>query len=451
MSGILGQVVPTAPTVLYRSPNKYASTTLQIANIGANDTYDVAVRDYDRNLTFAQTNYLQSEIENKAGKIFSNEIITVSTSGGTLTSDVSVGDTLTFLQSGTSTPTGVTAKVAKTFRKYTETAYEIVARPVDVIEVTTFSVGTIEIGDQLTDQTDASVGTVKDISDPGGGADITLVVEMTSGNFLAAEILDNVTKATTSVATVNNVTSTAANALFDNATNELFNGFTTSPGNLYIFDVSDGALAGIGFDIYNVDDLSTADGSRVLRYGTPGTDGYIYLFIDDNSSDYYYLGDGANGGNGSYANLTNVIDATGASTWTTVDSILLYEVSGTISVTDNFVANSNTFTVQTSDGNLAGFTIGKFNTAASSAKIVEYEGTFTANSLLYNNENDLVFLITAVALVADESWIAKTTALNAAATAKFAGIVLGPYNSVVVDCTSGTDLAFTLFGFEEDL
>ena len=177
----------------------------------------------------------------------------------------------------------------------------------------------------------------------------------------------------------------------------------------------------------------------------------MYLYINDTSSDYYYLGDGANGANGAYANLTNVIDATGTNTWTTVDSILLYEVSGTISVTDDFSANSNTFTVQTSDGNLAGYTIGKFNVNASSAKIVEYEGTFTANSLLYNSENDLVFLVTAVSLVADESWIAKTTSINAASTAKFAGIVLGPYNSVVVDCASGTDLAFTLFGFEEDL
>ena len=110
-------------------------------------------------------------------------------------------------------------------------------RSVDVITVSSFSAGAIEIDDQLSDGTDN--GVVKQISDPGGGADITLVMEMTTGNFVAAESLDNSTQGTNAVATVAGVTATAAPALFDSTTNTIFDGFTVGDGDLLIIDVSD--------------------------------------------------------------------------------------------------------------------------------------------------------------------------------------------------------------------
>ncbi len=115
--------------------------------------------------------------------------------------------------------------------------------------------------------------TVKGISDPGGSADITLVMEMTAGNFTAAEVLENTTQGTSAVATVAAVTVTAAPALFDNTTNQLFEGFTIGDGNLLSIDVSDASITS-GFDIYTDASLisDNLDTSTVLRYGTPGND-----------------------------------------------------------------------------------------------------------------------------------------------------------------------------------
>lgn len=448
MSGILGQVVPTAPTVLYKSPNKYASTTLQIANIsGTADTYDVAVRDYDISLNLVTSSYNNTNLSGNQGLILSDRFMVVSTTLGNLGVDVNPGDTITFLDSGTSTPTGTTAKVAKTFRGYTQTDITIVARPVDVITVTTFSAGTIEIGDQLTDGTD--VGTVKDISDPGGGADITLVVEMTSGNFIDTEVLDNVTQATTSVTTVVSVVATASDALFNDATNNLFNGLSTAAGNLYVLDLSDSSLATAGFEIYEEGSLTDIDDTHTLRFGTPGVDGTYYFWVDDSSLDLYYVGDSANG---VYANITNEIDTTGVSSWGADDSVLLYEVTGGVpQVSNDFSANGNTFTVQSYSGTVAGYSNGKFNSTDSSLKVYEYGGTFADDTLLYNSDNDLFYLVTSTTFVTNESWIAKGVTLNSASSTKFAGLILGPYENVVVDCNSAANTAFTLIGFEEDL
>ena len=227
MSGILGQSVPTDNTVLYKAPSdKYASCTLSICNNdnASADTYDVAVRDYDRAVTIAASTRNGDNFNNISGKILSDTFVTLTTSTGDIDADVSAGDTVTFLSSGTSTPTGVTAKVAKVFESYTVNEFALDQRSVDVITVSSFSAGAIEIDDQLSDGTDN--GVVKQISDPGGGADITLVMEMTTGNFVAAESLDNSTQGTNAVATVAGVTATAAPALFDSTTNNIFDGFT---------------------------------------------------------------------------------------------------------------------------------------------------------------------------------------------------------------------------------
>ena len=452
MSGILGQSVPTDNTVLYKAPSdKYASCTLSICNNDASnaDTYDVAVRDYDRAVTIAASTRNGDNFNNISGKILSDTFVTLTTSTGDIDADVSAGDTVTFLSSGTSTPTGITAKVAKVFESYSTTEFTLNQRSVDVITVSSFAAGAIEIDDQLSDGTDN--GVVKQISDPGGGADITLVMEMTTGNFIAAESLDNSTKGTNAVTTVAGVTATAAPALFDNTTNTIFDGFTVGDGELLIIDVSDASITN-GFDIFTAADLlaENADDINVLRYGTVASDGKFYLAIDNTVSDVYYFGNAAYTGN-----LSNTITTTGTAVHTgTNDALLLYDIQGGSlpSQNDDRSLNSNTFTVTDIVGTgVTARTIGKYVDPV--LKLLEYDtdNTVTEDTLLYNNSNQDFTLAVSTAVVANESYIFKANALAAAASEKFSGIILGPEQSVLVNSGSATSVAFTLLGFEEAL
>ena len=452
MSGILGQSVPQANTVLYKSPtDKYASVSLFAVNTNAAsaDTFDVAIRDYDRVVTIAASTANDNNFENISGKILSDTVISLTTAGGDIDADVAAGDDLTFLQSGTSDATGITAKVAKVFESYSVTTYALDERTVDVITVSTFTVGDIEIDDQLTDA-GGDNGIVKGISDPGGGADITLVLEMTSGNFTAAESLDNTTQGTNGVTTVAAVTATAAPALFDTNTNELFDSVTHGDGDLLIFDVS---AVTSGFDIFTDSALTTPDELSVLRYGTPGSDGKMYFAVDTTVSDTYYFGDTAYTGN-----LNNTIDTTGTASWTgNNNALLIYDVKGggLPDLNDDLSLNGNTFTVNTVDGNgVSARTIGKYNTGTRALKVVEYDATVNpviGDTLLYNSVNAEFALTTAVSDVANESYIYKANSISAATTEKISGLILGPEQSVVVNSNSGSDTSFTLLGFEEAL
>lgn len=452
MSGILGQSVPSDNTVLYKAPtDKYASTSLIAVNTNAAsaDTFDVAVRDYDRVVTIAASTANDGNFDGVADKILSDTVISLTTVGGDIDTDVAVGDDLTFLQSGTSTPTGITAKVAKVFEAYTVITYALDERTVDVITVSTFTAGAIEIDDQLTDA-GGDNGIVKGISDPGGGADITLVLEMTAGNFTAAESLDNTTQGTNGVTTVSAVTATAAPALFDTNTNELFNGVTHGDGDLLIFDIS---AVTTGFDIFTDSGLTTPDELSVLRYGTLAVDGKMYFAIDTTVSDTYYFGDAAYTGN-----LSNTIDTTGTASWTGVnDALLIYDVKGggVPNLNDDLSLNGNTFTVNTVDGSgISARTIGKYNTGTRALKVIEYDATLNQvveDTLLYNSVNAEFALATAVSPIANESYIYKANSIAAATTEKISGLILGPEQSVLVNSTSGSDTSFTLLGFEEAL
>ena len=452
MSGILGQSQPTAETILYKAPvDKYASCSLFVTNTHASnaDTYDVAVRDYDRAVTLASSTRNDGDFSNVTGKILSNVVAKLTTSGGDINADFSAGDTVTFLGSGGSTPTGVTAKVAKVFEAYNVVNYTLDQRTVDVIEVSSFTAGDIALDDQLTDGTDN--GTVKGISDPGGGADITLVVEMTSGNFTAAESLDNTTQGSTGVTTVSSVTEAGASALFISDTNELLSGISAGDGTLLVFDVSDASITN-GFDIYTDSGLQSEDLEDVytLRFGTVGTNGTVYLPIDTGSSDTYYFGDSNQSGN-----ISTSIDTTATAHWTgTNNALLLYDlVGGSINVNDDISANSNTFTVSETDGSVSARTIGKFAESTNVLKVLEYDyinNPVTENTLLYNDSNENFAVAAAVATVSAESYIRRTDAISAATSEKISGVILGPESSVVVN-TANSTTSLTLLGFEEAL
>lgn len=452
MSGILGQSQPTTETILYKAPvDKYASCSLFVANTHASnaDTYDVAVRDYDRALTIASSTRNNTDFSNVSGKILSNLLTTLTTSGGNIDTDFSVGDTVTFLSSGTSTPTGVTAKVAKVFEAYTVSNYTLDQRTVDIITVSTFTSGAIVLDDQLSDGTDN--GTVKAINDPGGGGDITLVVEMTSGNFTAAETLNNTTQGTNSVTTVAAVTETAASAIFDTDTNELLGPINAGDGNLLVFDVSSSTITN-GFDIYTDSGLAVDDleDTYVLRTGTAGTDGFIYIAVDSGSSDTYYFGSTTQTGN-----IFNTIDTTVTAAWTgTNDSLLLYDLrGGEIAVNDDILANSNTFTVSEVNGSISARTIGKFIESTNVLKVLEYDyitNPVVDGTLLYNDSNANFVLATTASTISSESYIAKADSIAAATSEKLSGIILGPESSVVVD-TANSTTSLTLLGFEEAL
>ena len=63
-SGILGQSKPAATTntILYKAPiDKSASAVLTIANDGTGAAYDIALKDYDQNLTMDASTYLFHE------------------------------------------------------------------------------------------------------------------------------------------------------------------------------------------------------------------------------------------------------------------------------------------------------------------------------------------------------------------------------------------------------
>ena len=453
MSGILGQSVPSDNTVLYKAPiDKLASCSLIANNNNASsaDTYDVAVRDYDRVVTLSSNTANTGNFNNVVGKILSDSVITLTTSSGNLDTDVAADDTVTFLLNGTSTPTGITAKVAKVFEAYTTNSFTLDQRSVDKITVSTFAAGAIEIDDQLADA-NGDNGTVKGISDPGGSADITLVLEMTSGNFTAAESLDNSTKGTSAVATVAAVTVTAAPALFDNTTNQLFEGFTTGDGNLLVIDISDSSITN-GFDIYTDPSLigDNLDTTSVLRVGAAGSDGKMYLGIDSSTSDTYYFGASAYTGN-----ISNVLSTTGSSSFTgTNNALLLYDVQGgSLPTTNNDLSLSgNTFTISNVTGSsISAKTIGKFSDPV--LKVLEFDSlnTVSSDTLLYNNSNQDFALATVTSVVSNESYIFKANALAAASSEKFSGIILGPEQSVLVNSASTTDIAFTLLGFEEAL
>ena len=292
-------------------------------------------------------------------------------------------------------------------------------------------------------------GVVKQISDPGGGADITLVMEMTTGNFIAAESLDNSTQGTNSVTTVAGVTATAAPALFDSSTNTIFDGFTVGDGDLLIIDVSDASITN-GFDIFTAADLlaENADDINVLRFGTVASDGKFYLAIDNTVADVYYFGNAAYTGN-----LTNTITTTGTAVHTgTNDALLLYDIQGGSlpSQNDDLSLNGNTFTVSDITGSgITAKTIGKFVDPV--LKLLEFDtvNTVAPDTLLYNNSNQDFTLAVSTAVVANESYIFKANALAAAASEKFSGIILGPEQSVLVNSGAATSVAFTLLGFEE--
>ncbi len=138
-SGILGQSKPAATTntILYKAPiDKSASAVLTIANDGTGAAYDVALKDYDQNLTMDASTYLFHE-----GDVVTNHRFALDQNFTTST-PISPGDTITSADA---------EKKAKFHGLYIPEFTTVNVKAIDLTIITTESQsGDFNLGDTIT-------------------------------------------------------------------------------------------------------------------------------------------------------------------------------------------------------------------------------------------------------------------------------------------------------------
>ena len=245
-SGILGQSKPAATTntILYKAPiDKSASAVLTIANDGTGAAYDIALKDYDQNLTMDASTYLFHE-----GDVVTNHRFTLDQNFTTST-PISPGDTITSTDA---------EKKAKFHGFYIPEFTTINVKTEDLTIITTEGQsGDFNLGDTITKGSSPNTTTAVLYDTYTSGSNRILIVgprtlNGTGTEFAAADALASSSGGSTTISTGGVAGSATEEFIFsaDASTYGFYHRtlgdflLTFTADRAYRFDVSDSSMSG---------------------------------------------------------------------------------------------------------------------------------------------------------------------------------------------------------------
>lgn len=467
--GLLGQVKPAAGTntVLYSAPiASSASTVLSVAAQGSADSYDIAIKDHDQNLTLDASTY----------KLHKGDVITGYrfnlTTNIPVTSALQPGNVLT-------SEDGEKSAIFESY--YLEPFTTINVKELTIRSITVTSVvGTFSVGETISKGTSPNntVATIYAVQQ-GSGSTILYVGPSTingSGiEFTDADALTASGGATAAVETggvgtgVNEyVFSTDAGVTYDMFLGSLLTVFSD---RTYRFDTSDSSMSGTDFKLsitvngeWGPDNTAgTADDGTEFTTGktTNGTAGSVGAYIQYNFSQatlvgnlYFYDGDTGTAAKSAYGGSDRLLTV---STDFAYSAVYVYDIDGTwVDATDSFLANGVSYTVQTKTAGAYGYVRDFTGTACKVVKGLNSADFTTSDAFrdspLLTTASRSTVTISSIALattaVGAEMFLKKDNAIASDVTEETKSLVLGPGERVVVE-SNGGHCSFNIVGFED--
>ena len=473
-SGILGQSKPAATTntILYKAPiDKSASAVLTIANDGTGAAYDVALKDYDQDLTMDASTYLFHE-----GDVVTNHRFTLDQNFTTST-PISPGDTITSADA---------EKKAKFHGFYIPEFTTINVKTEDLTIITTESQsGDFNLGDTISKGTspDDTTAILYDTYISGSNRILIVGPRTINGSgtaFAAGDSLNSSSGGSTTIST-GGIGSATNEFIFSNDASTY--GFyhrtlgdfllTFTADRAYRFDVSDSSMSGRLLKLsstvngeYGPDNDFTATGDNGTEYtdgkttnGTAGSSGayvqYDFSVGTPPSVLYWYDGDTTANAGAAYGG-----DDRGISIGTNFfyDQIYVYDLEGTwTNVTDTFTVGENSYqlTAQTSGkwGVVRDYT-------GTSLKVILGPGSsdFAGSDVILDSPllagaarsfATISSIATATTALEGKHYIAKDVTNSANNTDKITSLVVAPGQRVIVESATQNNV-FSLVGFEDN-
>ncbi len=473
-SGILGQSKPagTTNTVLYAAPtNKSASAVLTIANDGTGAAYDVALKDYDQNLTMDASTYLFHE-----GDVITSQRFTLSPN---ITPDESItpGDQLTSASG---------EKKAKFHGFYIPATTTIHVRKVSLTAITVENPnGDFNIGATLSKGTapNATTALIYDAYNAGSNLIIQVGPSTVNGSGSAFAAGDSVSASSGGSATIaTGGIGTAGDEFVFSTDNETTFGFyaQTSDYDLnvftdrtYRFDVSDSSMSGRLLRLsstingeYGPDNDAATAGDNGTEYtdgkttnGTAGSSGaYVqYDFTQGTPPSVLYWYDGNTGSNAGagYGGSERYL---GTTTQYEYSEIYVYDIENTWSnSTDTFAVGNSSFTVTAQTAGKWGVVRDYTSTALKIIKglnSADFAGSevFLDSPLKAGATRSFATVSsigTATTALEAQHYIVKDKTNAANNIDKITSIVVGPGQRVIVESATQNNI-FSLVGFEDN-
>jgi hypothetical protein len=467
--GLLGQSKPagTTNTLLYGAPiDSSASAVLTIANDGTGAAYDVAIKNYDQELTVDASSYLLHE----------GDVIT----GYRFTLGTPIDSDSTLVPSNTITSADG-EKTAKFESFYVPSFTEVDVKNVAIRAITVESVsGTFAVGDTLTkgsspNNTDALVYAVVT-----GESNTIIHIGPSTLNGTGTEFADGDSVGTSGGASATASTGGvgAANNEFvfstDGSTYNLFLGvdLTIFKDRSYRFDTSDSSMSGSDLSFsttingeWGPDNTAGTedDGSEYTTgkttNGTAGSSGAYIQFdfaADPNLGTTLYFYDGGVG-TASNANFGGSDRFLSLSTDFTYNEIYVYELAGTwVNASDSFTAGGTSFTVTAQTAGPYGYVRSYSSTTL---KVIKGTGSadFAGTDVFQDSPKDgnasrsavtVSSVDVATTAVGVENFISKDKALSANGIDRITSLVIGPGERLIVESATQNN-GFTLLGFED--
>jgi hypothetical protein len=480
--GFLAQLKPTGATntLLYSSPvDQSASTVLNVANDGTGSAYNVAVKNYDQQLTVDASGYLLHP-----GDVITSYYITTD-AAMTASSGFVPGQLIT------------TEDQEKTFRfesfyvpEYTEIFVKTASlRSITVESLTgTFDVGdTISIGATPNTTTATIFGSYNlagtnfvvvgpsTIAGTGGGSGA-------GGEFFDGDIITATGNSATATISSGGITAASNEFIFSTTTAggvynvHIFDALTTLTDRAYRFNVADATMTGRDFKLsitvngeWGADGViggvSPDDGQEYIlgktSNGTAGSAGaYVqYNFVAGGSSLpstlYFYDGGTGTASNADYGGSDRYLTMNFASSF---NDLYIYDVSGTLAPnTDTFVVSGVTYTITAQNVGPYGYVRSYSGTTL---EVIKGVGStdFAANDKFRDNpkltlgaDRSTVEVSTVdidVTDVEDHHYIIIDKDNSANNIDKTTSLVVGPGERIIVSSDTANNV-FSLIGFED--
>ena len=475
--GLLGQSKPAATTntILYSAPiNSSASAVLTVANDGTGAAYDVAIKDYDQDLTLNAATY-----KLHPGDLITDYRVTLDTALP-LSADLFAGTKLTSTD-------GEKSFYFESF--YVPPTTEIDVKSIAIRQVTVESVtGTFAVGETITKGTGGNTTTTLLYGALIGQGSVVLYVGPSTLNGSGSEFADGDSVSSTGGATGTVSTGgvgTAANDFVLSTDGSLFNLFindgvagsggqdiTVFGDRTEKFDVSDGTMSGLDFSLSttvngewgpdgtagNSDDGTEYTTGRTAS-GSAGSGGaYVqYDFTADTSLPgqlYFYEGTTGTAANSAYGGANRLLNTSSSYTYT---ELYIYDKEGTwVNSTDGFTFSGTTYTVTAQTAGPYGWVRSYDST---SLKVIlgtgsaAFAGTDTFRDVpKLNTATRTTATVSSVAVaqtaLAGTEYIAKDVSNGNNEIDKITSIVIGPGENLIVESATQNNV-FSLVGFED--
>jgi hypothetical protein len=467
--GLLGQVKPAAGTntVLYSAPvASSASTVLSVAAQGSADSYDIAIKDHDQNLTLDASTYKLHK-----GDVITGYRFNLATNIP-VTSALQPGDAI-------SSEDGEKNAIFESY--YLEPFTTINVKEIAIRSLTLTSVvGTFSVGETISKGTSPNdtVATIFGVQQ-GSGSTILYVgpstLNGTGTEFTDADALTASGGGTAAVETGGVGTgvdeyifSTDAGVTYD-----LFLGtdLTVFSDRVYRFDTSDSSMSGTDFKLsitvngeWGPDNTAgTGDDGTEFTTGktTNGTAGSGGAYIQYDFSQatlagnlYFYDGDTGTAAKSAYGGSDRLLIV---STDFAYSAVYVYDIEGTWANTvDSFLANGVSYTVQSQTAGAYGYVRDFTGTACKVLKGLNSADFTTSDSFqdspLLNTTSRSAVTISSIALattaVSAEMFLKKDNAIASDVTEETKSLVLGPGERLLVE-SNGGHCSFNIIGFED--